>query len=37
MVNNTQDLDPLLEGRKIIIRKWVYKNKYVKYGSINTK
>jgi hypothetical protein len=34
MDNNTCDLVPLLKGRKLFKCKWVYKNKYALYGSV---
>jgi hypothetical protein len=33
MENNTWDLVPLLKGRKLVICKWVYRNKYALDGS----
>jgi hypothetical protein len=32
--NNTWDLVPLLKGRKLVRCKWVYRNKYASYGSV---
>jgi hypothetical protein len=34
MVNDTWDVVPLLKGRKIFIRKWVYRTKYALVGSV---
>jgi hypothetical protein len=34
MVNDTWDLLPLLKGRKLVRCKWVYRNKYALYGSV---
>jgi hypothetical protein len=34
MENDTRDLVPLPKGRKLVKCKWVYKNKYASYGSV---
>ena len=34
MKNQTWDLVPLLEGRKLVRCKWVYRTKYAADGSI---
>jgi hypothetical protein len=34
MENNTWDLVPLPKGRKLVICKWVYKNKYTSHGRV---
>jgi hypothetical protein len=34
MANDTWDLVPLPKGRKLFKRKWVYRTKYVSYGSV---
>jgi hypothetical protein len=34
MENDTWDLVPLPKGRKLVICKWFYRNKYESYGSV---
>ena len=34
MANNTWDRVPLPKGRKLVKYKWVYRNKYASYGSV---
>jgi hypothetical protein len=34
MENDTWDLIPLLKGRKLVRRKWVYRTKYASNGSV---
>ena len=34
MANDTWDIVPIPKGRKLVICKWVYRNKYASYGSV---
>jgi hypothetical protein len=36
VVNDTWNLVPLLKGRKLVGRKWVYRTKYASNGSVES-